>query len=195
MSNKYFLVLNVNKTDVINPSWVMPYTKILWKDAEYLKTVLTPDFFNKLNSVAPVSGAMIFNKINNQNPWEAHTDVYIQDGEARLYTQALNIVFDQSTDIKGTMKWYSNKNPSDTLDVKFTPLNTPITVQPISELIFEEETCIDEKVTLVRTDVPHIIVSGNNFRTCVSIRFKKNYEWETIVQILDQAFNQSDCNG
>ena len=68
--------------------------------------------------------------------------------------------------------------------------NTPYMNFSMAELSLEAEHCIDEFVTLVRTDVPHAISSGNGNRTCISIRFHKNYEWDVAVDLFNKTFNQ-----
>ena len=49
------------------------------------------------------------------------------------------------------------------------------------ELNLVHEECIDNVVSIVRTDIPHRIAIGNNFRTCISFRFKNDFScWDDV---------------
>lgn len=191
MDGSYFLSLNVQKKDVIRTDWVRPTdVKIAWKDLKYVQEIFTSEFLTKLQTVAEVSGMMLFNRIDQHDPQIAHTDVALVNDEIINVNCGLNIVFDDSTDIKSNMRWYSIKYPNREKQASFTSANTPYLNYHINELKLEAEQCIDDFVTLVRTDVPHTISSGNGCRTCISIRFKDSINWTDAVNRFNATFNQ-----
>jgi hypothetical protein len=190
-SSSYFLPININKNDVINPSWVRPNdVKVEWRGVDYVKDMLTTEFFEKLGGLTSISGAMIFNKINHKNPSIAHADVFVIEDELFYKNYGLNIVFDESTDMPGTMRWFSINNPKEKPNLLFTIAKTPYLNFDNSEITLEQEHVILDTVTLVRTDVPHSISSGNGIRTCISIRFKHNFDWDIAYDHFNKMFNQ-----
>lgn len=189
----YFLPLNLRKIDIINPNWTRPADVVKLRGSEYLTEVFTTDFLNKLSTVAEIAGVMIFNKSKQPNPVNAHIDVALINEKPTYINYGLNIAFDDSTDIPSTMRWYTRKFPSVEKRIQMTAGNTPHINFTIAELSLAAEHTIDEFVTLVRTDVPHTVSCGNGRRTCVSIRFKENHDWETATNLFNNAFNQEGC--
>jgi hypothetical protein len=190
----YFLPLNLKKFDVINPNWVRPkdittlddneYSEVNWKGSEYINEVFTASFLEKLSTISEISGFLIFNKINCQSPSAAHIDVAFINNQPTYINYGLNIVFDDNIDFPSKMQWYSCKVPlSETGPTSLMNFS-------MEELILEDEHCIDEYVTLVRTNVPHSISCGNSCRTCISIRFHNNYDWGTATNLFNKTFNQ-----
>jgi len=186
----YFLPLNLKKIDVVRPDWVRPMDMVKWKGADYAKEVFTDSFLEKLSSIAKVSGLMIFNKMRQHNPVTAHIDVALINNKPIYINYGLNVVFDDSTDMSSKMQWYTRKNPEIQKHVLISPGNTPYINFSTSELTLESEYSIDEYITLVRTDIPHSICSGNGIRTCVSLRFHENHDWEKAVELFNKTFNQ-----
>ena len=186
----YFLPLNLKKFDVLNTNWVRPTDVVKWQGSEHLNEVFTTSFLEKLSTISKISGFMIFNKINHQSPPNAHADVVLINNQHVYINYGLNIVFDDSTDFPSTMRWYSRRFPKLEKKILMSVGNTPYMNFSMAELSLEAEHCIDEFVTLVRTDVPHAISSGNGNRTCISIRFHKNYEWDVAVDLFNKTFNQ-----
>lgn len=187
--NQYYLPLDLDKKEILSSTFKRQYVGVKWENIEYVKNILTHNFFTKLSSLAEITGAMIFNKIHHQTPDNAHIDIDTASNKLFFIPYGLNIVFDSSTDMKSSMRWYSHKGPHENI-VQTSKDGTKFLSFPISSLNLEEEYCIDEKPVLVRTDVPHTIYSGNGFRTCISIRFMyyKN-DWESGYHLFDQAFN------
>ena len=185
-----FLQLNIKKFDVINSNWVRPTDKVKWRSSEYLTDMFTTDFLNKLSTISEITGVMIFNKINHSNPFNAHIDIELINEKPVYINYGLNFVFDDSTDINSTMRWYTYKRPWIEKKVLFSAGKTAFMNFTMEELILDTEHSIDEYVTLVRTDIPHTIFSGNGLRTCISIRFKKNYDWDTATNLFNKTFNQ-----
>jgi hypothetical protein len=191
MSNHYYLPINVNRNDVVKPSWVRPTEYITTRDKDYAKDMLTEEFYEKLTSIDEISLVMIFNQLKNYYPMMAHVDLGMPDGEPVETHVGLNIVFDDSTDSKGTMRWYSPKDSSKEKKVAFTPTKTAYLNYMTNQLNLEAEYCIADLVTLVRTNVPHAVSAGNKPRTCISLRFASNMDWETAVEKFNKTFNHT----
>jgi len=185
----YFLPLNLKKFEVINPNWVRPTDIVKWKGNDYVNEIFIPSFLEKLSTISEISGVIIFNKINHQNPINAHIDVALINDQPVYINYGLNIVFDDSTDIASTMRWYSHRFPWLEKKIILSAGNTPYMDFSIAELSLETEYNINDFVTLVRTDIPHAVSSGNGRRTCISIRFKNNYDWETATNLFNKTFN------
>ena len=185
-----FLPLNVKKIDVIKPTWVRPTDVIKWRGSDYLNEIFTSPFLDKLSTILEISGVMIFNTINQPNPFHAHIDVALINSKPVYNKYGLNIVFDNSTDIPSAMRWYTRRFPNIEKKILFSAGNTPYMNFNMEELLLKTEYSIDEFVTLVRTDIPHAISSGNGRRTCISIRFKEKYDWGTATNLFNKTFNQ-----
>jgi len=185
-----FLPLNLKKFDVINPSWVRPTDVVKWRGSDYLTEIFTPAFVDKLSTISEILGVMIFNKINHLNHNFAHVDVALINEELVYIHYGLNIVFDDSTDVPSTMRWYTRRLPWLERKILLSAGNTPYMNFTMAELSLEAEHSINDFVTLVRTDIPHSISSGNGRRTCISVRFKNNYDWDTATNLFNKTFNQ-----
>lgn len=192
MINQYFLPLNIEKKDIFKPNWIRPnVVPVKWEKIDYVKSIFSEYFFDKLNSIKEIEGTMIFKKIYHQNPIDAHIDINIHNNKVILIPYGLNIVFDDNTDMKSKMCWYSPKNEINEQQIKYTIAKTPYINYSIKDLILQEEQYFGEGVALVRTDVPHAIFSGKKNRTCLSIRFKNyNEGWENGYNLFNNAFNQ-----
>lgn len=194
-SSNYYLPLNIDRGDILNSSvTISTDTAIQAYGKPWVESILTPNFYRRLTGVLDVTGAMVFNKVDNHKPEIAHTDIELVDGQILYKPYALNIVFDTSTDMQSKMCWYSTNTPLEKIGVKYSLAGTPYQSFLIGELNLEDEYCIDNMVTLVRTNVPHTIYSGNGCRTCISIRFVyPDREWNTGYSLFNSEFNQPNC--
>lgn len=192
--NQYFLELNIDKQSILQRDYIKP-TKIInyikWESIDYLKSIFTIDFLNTLSKVSEIAGALVFYKRNQQTPHEAHTDIAVINEKVIHIPYGMNIVFDDSNDIQSKMCWYSFKDNLQKDEIKYSPAGVAYLTHPIKNLVLEQEHTISDKVTLVRTDVPHAIISGNGLRTCISIRFKSfASSWKEGYELFNEAFNQ-----
>ena len=199
MSN-YYLPLNVKKNDVMSPEFVRPMEgkdngiylkhKVKIVGSDIVESWFVPEFVEKLKSISEIWGAVIFNHKEVYKTLDAHTDVLFDDDQKPyLIHYGVNVVFDDSTDMRGAMRWYSMKDQTTDDDVRINPANTPYVNFKIEELNLEDEYLISDYVTLVKTDIPHNATSGNEFRTCLHIIFKENFDWETAVEKFSKTFN------
>jgi hypothetical protein len=199
--NKYYLPLNIIRDSVFKSEWSRPskglnteipsYRNLLVKDGSYAKEIFTTEFYEKLRSISEISLIFIFIHKNNYDSQMAHIDILRgPDNKITYIHSGLNIVFDDSTDVSGTMRWYSLKDNTNITKIEYAAAVAPYLSYQIDELNLEEEYCISDFVTLVRTDVPHTTISGNDYRTCISVRFKDNFDWDTVVKKFDNTFNQ-----
>jgi hypothetical protein len=193
--NKYYLPLRIRRDDILKSGFVRPSNLdsvyITLENSDYVNKIFKSEFVEKITSLSDIWGVIIFNLNSNQDHTETytHTDVtYNNNGDVIYVNSALNIVFDDSTDIPGTMRWYSNKYPVDLNNVALSHANSPYLHFNINDLTLEDEYCISEFVTLVRTNVPHSISSGNQYRTCISIRFTDDFDWNIAVEKFNKLF-------
>jgi hypothetical protein len=195
MRNNYYLPININRNDAIKSTWNRPIEFIDSKDTNYAKEILTEEFYTKLTTIDDITNVMVFNSHQNYYPTEAHIDITQYSGieiNPSSTNVGLNIVFDDSTDIKGTMRWYSLKDSTKNKKVEFTSAKTPYLSYATDQLNLEAEYCIGELVTLVRTNVPHAVSSGNKPRTCISLRFRNNMDWVEAFVKFNKMFNQNN---
>lgn len=190
--SKYYLPLNVKRDDVVKSTWVRPTEDITTRDGKYAKEMLTEEFYEKLVGIDEISLVMIFTRLQEYYPIVAHVDMgEMVNGEAHKTHAGLNIVFDDSTDTKGVMRWYSLKDPNKEKKISLTPAKTAYIQYMTNQLNLEAEYCISDLVTLVRTDMPHAVSAGNQPRTCISLRFRSNIEWDAAVEIFNKTFNHT----
>lgn len=192
MTNRYFLPLNVDKQKVIRSDWVIPFDTVIdWKKADYVKSMLTDEFFDKLDGVSKVVGAMIFTR-GTEPSYVAHLDLgRSETGQVYATECALNFIFYKNESDEGLMRWYSLKQGEiDLADVRYNPAKTAYLRWELNECNLETEHSISEYPTLVRTDVPHDVIAKSGTRTCVSIRFQhQGIGWEAQVEKFNKAFN------
>jgi hypothetical protein len=200
--NQYYLPLNVRKDTILKPNFVKPLDgndngiyknhRVQIIEGDCLDNWFTKEFSNKLKSVSDIWGVVIFNHKEIYTALDAHVDVLLdKDNNPYALNYGVNVVFDDSTDIQGVMRWYSMKNPQSENDIQINPGKTPYFNFKIDELILEEEYYISDLVTLVRSSVPHNATSGNEFRTCIHILFKDNFDWEIAVEKFNKTFNHT----
>lgn len=85
------------------------------------------------------------------------------------------------------MVWYEPKPDAEEIKLCYTEAGVPFKQWPLSSLEETQSTHLTG-VTLVRTDVPHNIIMGNEERWAYSVRprWDVNHEWELIVRYLYQ---------
>jgi len=123
------------------------------------------------------SDNIVFYKKGVSREWRlAHIDYY-STGE--LANPGLNYVIGGKGSL---MRWY--KMPYIDVPIKISPSGARYTEYSIDDLELIEETDLKEnKLTLVRTDIPHTIYVKNAPRICISIRLKPkiHQSWESTV--------------
>jgi hypothetical protein len=175
MIPQYNFKLKFSVDEIINDNWQRPHPGYFfvknYNERNDWVEILNNDFLEILNSAHPITRVMVFNKPRSWVNQDAHIDPGI------LY--ALNIV--QSVkNSNAKMQWFNLIN-SDKKNVSYSDSNTPYVNYTKDELDLAHEECIDNTVSIVRTDIPHRIEIGNSFRTCISFRFKKNFScWEDM---------------
>jgi len=147
---------------------------------------LNKSFIDKLRNAGPLDRLMVFNKPNNWVNQSAHID-----GDK---IAAINLVYCHASVNKfykkSYMEWFKvvNYKPK---NIMMSNANTPyLNYEPDEiELVFRE--CLDNKLSLVRVDVPHRIKIGFGHRTCFSLRYKKKFaNWNEAVDFFDNNLNE-----
>ena len=115
-------------------------------------------------------------------------NAHIDRNTTNLTTVAIygvNLIFD---DDRSDMVWYNlpaEKPIKPFTDNLFTPYEmwTASSLEEVSRTVLP-----NNKMTLVRTDIPHAIFTGNSGRWCISIRFKDRPEldsWEAVEKAFE----------
>jgi hypothetical protein len=175
MIPQYNFKLKFSVDTVINDNWQRPHPGMFfvknYDERSDWEQILNDDFLETLDSIHPIVRVMVFNKPRSWTNQDAHIDPGILD--ALTITQSVK-------NSNAKMQWFNLINSANR-EVSYSDSNTPYVNYTIEELDLVHEDCIDNTVSIVRTDIPHRIAIGNNFRTCISFRFKKNFTcWEDM---------------
>lgn len=129
-----------------------------------------------------VKKAMVFYKpANFINRW-AHIDTIGINAPDETVIFAMNWVISGLT---GDMFWYDI--PSGERIVRWTTSHRPYLAWPVSALTKIDHCAINDKLTLVRTDIPHAITVKDESRWCVSVRlhYLEN-SWQEVVDSMNR---------
>lgn len=197
--NDYYLPLKIKTTDVLRKDWINPFNGdegnlIKLFSGDYASTVLTDVFLQKFDMIGPINGVIVFHKDNFDPELGAHVDCYksSDDSEPLLALAGVNLVLDQGVNTSA-MQWFKLKDDTSTTanPIKLTNINSLYVEWSPKELDLVEEYSILEYPTLVRTNVPHTVRTGDGRRTCISLRFDSPCTtWEELYSLFDKAFNQ-----
>lgn len=188
----YFSInLNFKIENYVNFNWQPPFkannffVKNYDTYGEWIE-ILDRKFVDEINSLLPISRLMLFNK---PFPWisnNCHIDPDV------LF--ALNLVKTQAaSDQKSYMEWFRLKNRVDREPV-YSKGNTPYIDYRPDEVELVHRECLDNLVSIVRTDIPHRIKVSAAPRTCFSLRFsprvlieKQLTTWQDVYEFFHQA--------
>lgn len=175
MIPNYSFKLKFNVNELLNPNWDKPFaTDFFVKNYDTYpewENIINVDFLKLLNDAHPIVRIMVFNKPANWCPLDAHID------PGTLF--AFNIVL---TECEAKMQWVET-NGSIQQELSYSKSNTPYLNYEGKDLTLVHEECIDNIVSIVRTDIPHRIKVGNSTRTCISLRFKNNLKtWDEVYK-------------
>jgi hypothetical protein len=84
------------------------------------------------------------------------------------------------------MVWYRPPNELRDEDVIWTRAKTPYIAMRYDQVTEIERCHVGSEVTLVKTDLPHAILMGDEHRWCISARtsFLDNHQWDRILELL-----------
>ena len=182
-NNNCWYELNIDVSSALRKDFILPtvppntnITSWVYKPSE----VLTQEWLNCIKTVGyEVSIVQIFWKKPNCVQSTAHLDVHNND-DTKPCTFGLNWTIGEPD---STMKWYSL--PSCGYTVKRNSANTAYADWPVSELTEIDSHNVKNKITLVRTNVPHEVNTGPLERWCISVRVNSyKLTWENIIEDL-----------
>lgn len=176
-------VLNCEVKENFRDGWKFPETRgekgIFHYKAGEIFSQNWLDYLESLGLGKAVN-CVIFYKPPHYNVDNAHID----RSTINLVTVAIygvNLVYD---DDQSDMVWYNLPSQGTPTRAYTDTLYTPYDMWEASSL---DEICRavlpNNKLILVRTDIPHAIFTGNSERWCISIRFKDRPEldsWEAV---------------
>ena len=146
------------KDDIFNPSWL-----------SYMS-----------DKGIDIKGSLLFWRPARLNNTTAHIDIDGSDND-RVVIFALNWIIGG----KGSeMAWYHT--PPGPTFVEYTKAGTAFSSWLISDLVERDRHCIQERVTMVRVDVPHAIFVKEEPRWCISLRTNHpgRLTWEDRVNFM-----------
>ena len=176
--------LNVDTTNAINTSWkFLPHERPLgvWYLRE--QDVFTKEWMDYTSSLGlKIHSAMAFYRAPFSTAPTAHIDLYKENDTVNINSFGMNMVFGG---IDSEMIWY-NKPEFSISDAKYTEADTPFIDFPVKTLTEIDRGSLKNKLTLVRTDVPHTIKMGVYHRWCISARvdIPNVVSWNEIVNEL-----------
>lgn len=133
----------------------------------------------------PVESCIIFYRKKNYIHPTAHIDAI---DENNIVSFGLNWVLDYDY---SEMVWYDVKN--DNSKIKLTSSNTGFIEFNNKSIKEKEKHIIGNKLTLVRTDIPHNIIVNSYDRLSISLRVNKKYRtlpWVDIVNFYKESIIQ-----
>lgn len=146
------------------------------KDSKW-KEFFTDKFVSAIEQILPLERVQIFTKPSFWNYKNAHIDY------GKIY--ALNVVYVHTakTSEPSVMEWFNIINQSCNKETSLSMANTPYLDYRENEIKLVETQCLDNKLSLVRVDIPHRITTRFNHRTCFSFRFIDKFKsWEEAKQ-------------
>ena len=184
---EYIHDFKINPQDLINEDWPRPFNKeeYVTKYVKEWQSIFKKDVVDIFEP--HVQKVMVFNKPKNWNESSKGNSVHIDEGGI---TCALNIVL-PTQDNKATMQWFDTDVPKEELLIGSHSnyakrWNEESWSKDRFRLIHEE--FIDNKVCLVRVDIPHKIVVSQSARVCVSVRFRNilSMDWRDAISYVDK---------
>ena len=190
MKDYCWYTVKIDVANALNPSFVLPIKSSqaqLWKYPS--QSVFNSDWLSYTESLGLkfIVGLLFYKKEHN-NPIIAHLD--FQGNISNITNQpavvnfGFNWVFSGGNGSK--MIWY--EMPEEKTEIKWTPRKLPYMEWPSSRLKFIEEHAVTDKLTLVKTGIPHAIHSITGERWCMSARIDmpEVTSWDHIVDYLDK---------
>ena len=199
---QYAYELDILNQDIINPQWKRITDNLdYWikyfsgKEAiDLTSNFLQPDFKKILDDFYTVARVVIFNKPKMFSPEFPHIDGEFLSKNIFALNLNPNIL-----DNNGYMAWYKIKNNANE-PIKWTHKDASRGAYTYQWEEVEEDyrLAINNKITLVRTDLPHAVFSEKNPRYCVSIRFHhKDHSWLEIIEnfkTLEKIYHNQKTN-
>ena len=190
--SKSWHLLDINIDNAIRPKF--NFDKLLKKSAhvdkfhwdmwtyryEELPILLTEEWLEYMKSInLEISSALLFYRKPNFDSNEAHIDVPYNDNDIRLSCPINWVLGNDASD----MIWYNMPDSSVQAIQLRTPTNDKYTNFSISELTEIDRRRIGNRPTLVRVDIPHVIVVRETPRWAISVRTKfKSSNWIEMVE-------------
>jgi hypothetical protein len=162
-------------SDVLKPDWIPNFDTSKYYISHHTPReayeIFDRSFLDKLNRFSKLKNLMIFSRTSvggiHSDPSEhmglnfilAKSTKEIPDGIRRRKTNC------------GIMTWYTRK-PGYTDKVSYSNANTPLASYSKDQVDFLTQLQMTDRLTLVKTDIPHIVhPAPNSYRICFSFRF------------------------
>lgn len=186
MTDHCWYTVKIDVENAFNPSFVPPvpdHNPIqIW--AYPASTVFNSDWleYTKVLGITFKNG-FIFYRHNYVEAQRAHIDTYYDDPTQTIHF-GFNWVFSGGKGSK--MIWY--EHPKEKAEIKWTQAKTPYIIWPVTNLKPIEEYEIGNKLTLVKTGIPHEIynIPENRWSMSARIDVPHGTSWDYIVDYLNE---------
>ena len=189
MNNNCWYSLNIDFSNALRKDWEWKVPDLKKSNIQFESSrIFNTEWLSYMNSIGiPISHSLLFYRIPNGDPLRAHVDTYPKDYSSKdqidineknytLIPYALNWVFEGED---SEMKWYNL--PDKFPDTKLSMTNAQYIDYSVSDLEEIDNTNIQNYFTLVRTDVPHTVITHEKSRWAISIRSSVLYNWNDVV--------------
>lgn len=188
---EYVHDFKIDPLSLVNKDWNRPFSQEEYmtryiKDWKSIFNKKTVDIFEE-----SIQRVMVFNKPEDWNETSKGNSVHVDDGEIIC---AMNVVL-PTADNMSVMEWFhTDINHSDLVigsgsDYAARWNGENAWTQEQFKLIHQCH--VDNKVTLVRVDIPHRVVVSQSARVCISVRFKEKFTmWNEAVDHVESLFQE-----
>lgn len=186
MNDKCYFELDIDVSDALKSDWKTYCTTFditgkygIWQPSS--EQIFKKSWLDYMRSIGlPIYNAMIFYRGPYAHTADAHID--ISDIPFRIHNFGINWCVGGKN---SEMVWYElPENPEE--KIAYTRANTPYVAWPKKTLKEIERYHIGEKVTLVKTGLPHAIVMDQEPRWCFSARsaIPNDLPWDKVTDLL-----------
>ena len=188
---EYIHNFKINPLLIVNGDWNRPFDKEQYftKYISEWQTIFNDKFIKVFQDHIKV--VMVFNKPTNWNESSKGNSVHVDEGGIIC---AMNVVL-PTTDNLSLMQWFKTDISQEELLIGSNSnyaarwnTNKRWTSDQF-KLIHEDY--VDNRVTLVRVDIPHKVVISQSARVCISIRLKEKFnDWKIATRYVNELFQE-----
>lgn len=178
MNNYCWYSLNIDFSNALRKDWVWKISDLKKSSVQCVNSsMFNSEWLNYMKSIGvPIDYVMLFYRIPKVYSRIAHVDVNGNKNPITYVPYAINWVIEGQD---SEMKWYNL--PEEHQNVKYTMANTPYLDWPIYKLNEIDSANIQNSFTLVRTDIPHCVLTNEKPRWSISTRSLSLDTWDNAV--------------
>jgi hypothetical protein len=184
MSNNCYYRLTLDVSNAIREDYVFPtptHDYGIWNPPA--EKIFRKEWMEYMQSIGvPLYNAMLFYRAPGASTKETHVDIS-KTNPLRLTNYGINWCIGGRD---SEMVWYRPPKELRDEDVIWTRAKTPYIAMKYDQVTEIERCHVGSEVTLVKTDLPHAVLMGDEPRWCISARtsWLDNYPWDGILELL-----------